>query len=249
MSRIRKLVGCRKAQVLAGTLASAVMIGMSTSGALAVVGCAGTAGTSAVTSNATQLNLQCMQPIFIPGHPLQSFGGSELVRTNGTTAFYYLADRTNLGIDVVNATNMTYTRRLVPPAGAGTAILNSIGAITGYRGQDPTGGFLGATIYTAGPCEHRYGKTGHRRGGSIPAPMGRRSMSIPMTKPTTSAGLSSPMVAASLTTTAAVIRALRPAGAIVPAGSQRIPPSPGPSSQRAAIRLIARIPIFRLRQP
>jgi hypothetical protein len=74
--------------VLAGTFASAVMIGMSTSGALAAVGCEGTAGTSAVTSNPTQLNLQCMQPIFIPGQLLQTFGGSALVRTNGTTALH-----------------------------------------------------------------------------------------------------------------------------------------------------------------
>jgi hypothetical protein len=150
MSRLQELLGCRK--VLAGAFASTVMIGMGTSGALAAIGCAGTAGTSAVTSNPTQLNLQCLQPIFITGHPLQSFGGSLLVRTNATTAYYYLADQSNLGIDVVNATNMTYKTRLVPPSGAGTPILNSIGAITGYKGQDPTGGFMGSVIYTQGPA-------------------------------------------------------------------------------------------------
>jgi hypothetical protein len=155
MSRIQKLLGCRK--LLAGTFASAVMIGMSTSGALAVVGCQGTAGTSTVTSNPTLLNLQCMQPIFIPGQPLQSFGGSLFVRTNGTTAYYYLADQSNLGIDVINGTNMTYKTRLVPPAGPGTPLMQSTGipgmnAIYGYKGQDPTGGFIGASIYTQGPA-------------------------------------------------------------------------------------------------
>ena len=89
MSRIENLVGCRN--VLAGALASAVLIAMSTSGAMAV-GCAGTQGTSGFTSNPAQFNLQCMQPIILPTtlQPMQSFGGSELVRTNPTTATYIL---------------------------------------------------------------------------------------------------------------------------------------------------------------
>src|ERR1700722_19186162 len=152
MSRTENLVGCRN--VLAGAFAAAGVIGMSTSGAMAVVGCAGTAGTSGFTSNPAQFNLQCMQPIILPTtlQPLQSFGGSELVRTNATTAFYYLADRSNRGIIVVNATNMTYKTVMKPTTtGTSTAITNSIGAITGYKGKDPTGGFLGAAIYTAGP--------------------------------------------------------------------------------------------------
>jgi hypothetical protein len=153
MSRIENLVGCRN--VLAGAFASAVMIAMSTSGAMAIVGCAGTAGTSGFTSNPVQLNLQCMQPIILPTtlHPLQSFGGSELVRTNSTTATYYLADRSNRGIIVVNATNMTFVKTMMPTTtGTSTPILNSIGAITGYSGKDPTGGFMGQSIYTASPA-------------------------------------------------------------------------------------------------
>jgi hypothetical protein len=64
------------------------MIAMSTSGAMAVVGCAGTAGTSGFTSVQAQFNIQCMQPIILPTtlQPLQSFGGSEVVRTNTSTA-------------------------------------------------------------------------------------------------------------------------------------------------------------------
>jgi hypothetical protein len=70
--------------MLACAFASAAMIAMSTSGAMAVVGCAGTAGTSGFTSVQAQFNLQCMQPIILPTtlQPLQSFGGSEVVRTN-----------------------------------------------------------------------------------------------------------------------------------------------------------------------
>src|ERR1700722_171014 len=158
---VENLVGCRKA--LAGAFASAVMIAMSTSGAMAVVGCAGAAGTSGFTSNPTQFNLRCMQPIILPTtlQPLQSFGGSELVRNNATTATYYLADRTNHGIIVVNATNMTYKTLMKPTTtGTSTAILNSIGAITGYKGKDPTGGFLGASIYAAGPSNQGTGRIG-----------------------------------------------------------------------------------------
>jgi hypothetical protein len=85
--------------------------------------------------------------------PLQSFGGSELVRTNPTTATYYLADRTNRGIIVINPTNMTYKTLMKPTTtGTSTKILNSIGTITGYKGADPTGGFIGAAIYATGPA-------------------------------------------------------------------------------------------------
>ena len=56
MSRIENLVGCRS--MLAGAFASAAMIAMSTSGAMAVIGCAGTAGTSGFTSVQAQFNLQ-----------------------------------------------------------------------------------------------------------------------------------------------------------------------------------------------
>jgi hypothetical protein len=152
MSKIENLVGCRS--MLACAFASVAMIAMSTSGAVAVVGCAGTAGTSGFTSVQAQFNLQCMQPIILPTtlQPLQSFGGSELVRTGPSTATYYLADRTNRGIIVVNATNMTYKSVMKPvTTGAGTPILNTAGAIIGYRVSDPTGGFMGAAIYATGP--------------------------------------------------------------------------------------------------
>ena len=196
MSRIENLVGCRN--VLAGAFASAVMIAMSTSGAMAVVGCAGTAGTSGFTSTQAQFNLQCMQPIILPTtlQPLQSFGGSELVRTNSTTATYYLADRTNRGIIVVNAQSMAYKTIMKPmTTGTSTAILNSIGAITGYKGADPTGGFIGASIYAAGPSNQGYGQNQAPWKRSIPARIRWRSTKIPVTRMTTD-GCLSPMAPA-----------------------------------------------------
>ena len=72
-------------------------------------------------------------------------------------ATYYLADRTNRGIIVVNATNMTYKSLMQPvTTGKPTPILNPIGGgksvIIGYKGSDPTGGFIGASIYAGGPA-------------------------------------------------------------------------------------------------
>src|ERR1700690_429092 len=114
MSRMENLVGCRN--VLAGAFASAVMIAMSTSGAMAITGCAGPTGTSGFTTNPAQFNLQCMQPIILPTTllPMQAFGDSEVVRTNGTTAFYYLSDRSNRGIQVINAQSMSYVTIMKP---------------------------------------------------------------------------------------------------------------------------------------
>jgi hypothetical protein len=137
---------------------------MSSSGAMAVVGCAGTAGTSGFTS--VQAQFQCMQPIQLPTtlQPLQSFGGSEVVRTNTSTATYYLADRTNRGIIVVNATSMTYKTLMKPvTTGTPTKILNSINAVIGYKGSDPTGGFNGRVDLCGGPFEP--GHRTHRQRG------------------------------------------------------------------------------------
>src|SRR5947199_10754639 len=92
----------------------------------------------------------------------QSFGGSEVVRTNPTTANYYLADRTNRGIIVVNAQNMTYKTLMKPvTTGTPTKIFNSIGAVIGYRGADLTGGFIGASIYASGPSNQGTGRIGN----------------------------------------------------------------------------------------
>ena len=86
-------------------LAAVLALCVASSGAMAASSdCVGAAtGTSAVTGTPAFLYLQCYKPIQIPGNPLQTFGGSGLIRTNATTASYYLADRSNLGVDVVNA--------------------------------------------------------------------------------------------------------------------------------------------------
>jgi hypothetical protein len=98
--------------------------------------CHGSGGTSAVTTTATPalLYLQCYQAILISGNPLQTFGGSTFLRKNATAASYYLADRSNLGIDVVDGQGLRFTRLLKPST------------------ADPVGGFIGQLIWTVGPA-------------------------------------------------------------------------------------------------
>jgi hypothetical protein len=73
-------------RLLAGVIASAVLALWSSGAMAASSDCVGATGTSAVTSTPAFLYLQCYKPIQIPGNPLQTFGGSALIRTNATTA-------------------------------------------------------------------------------------------------------------------------------------------------------------------
>ena len=68
------------------------------------------------TATPALLYLQCYYAIPISGNPLQTFGGSTFVRKNSTTASYYLADRSNLGIDVINGQALKFTTTLKPSA-------------------------------------------------------------------------------------------------------------------------------------
>jgi hypothetical protein len=129
-------------RLLAGAIASAALA-LWSSGAMALTNpCHGATGTSAVTNIPTLFYLQCMAAIQIPGFPLQSFGGSAFLRTNATTASYFLADRSNLGVDVLNGTNLNFIKTLTA--------------------KDGVGGFIGQLIWTAGPAT-----TGTTRIGTV----------------------------------------------------------------------------------
>ena len=117
MSSGRVISGARR--VLAGAVASAVLamwcLALGSQGAMAVTkACEGATGNSVVTGTPAFLYLQCYKAIQIPGNPLQTFGASALVRTNSKTKSYYLADRSNLGIDVVNGETFTFTKTVTP---------------------------------------------------------------------------------------------------------------------------------------
>src|SRR5262249_19062658 len=100
---------------IAGVMALAAL-SLWSSAAAAVTPCAGSAGVAIVSPNSKYFYLQCYQAIQIPGNPLQTFGGSTFVRTNSTTAAYYLADRSNLGIDVINGQTLKFNTTIKPPA-------------------------------------------------------------------------------------------------------------------------------------
>ena len=129
---VRRLSGCRR--VPAAIIVSAVLALWSSGAMAASNACRGAAGTSAVTGTAALLYLQCYYAIPISGNPLQTFGGSTFVRKNATTASYYLADRSNLGIDIVDGQALRFSRLLKPSA------------------ADPVGGFIGQLIWTNGPA-------------------------------------------------------------------------------------------------
>jgi hypothetical protein len=102
--------------------------------------CHGAPGTSVSTTDTRLFNLQCLEPITIPGNPLQTFGGSTFFRTSSTTAFYLLADRSNLGIDIVSGSTLKFTKLLTA--------------------RDAVGGFLGQLIWTTGPATTNTGRVG-----------------------------------------------------------------------------------------
>jgi hypothetical protein len=128
----RRLSGYRR--ISAAIAASAVLALWSPGAMAASEACRGAGGTSAVTGTAALLYLQCYYAIPISGNPLQTFGGSAFVRKNASTASYYLADRSNLGIDVVDGQGLRFTRLLKPST------------------ADPVGGFIGQLIWTVGPA-------------------------------------------------------------------------------------------------
>jgi hypothetical protein len=128
----RRFSGCRR--IFAAIAASAALALWSSAAMAASNACRGANGTSAVTGTPTLLYLQCYVAIPISGPPLQTFGGSTFLRKNATTASYFLADRSNLGIDVVDGQGLRFTRLLKPST------------------ADPVGGFIGQLIWTPGPA-------------------------------------------------------------------------------------------------
>ena len=126
----RRLSGCRR--VSAAMVASAVLALWAPAAMAATNACQGAAGTSVSTTNTKLFNLQCLQQVQIPGKPLQTFGGSTFLRMNSTTSSYLLADRSNLGIDVINGNSLIFSKLLTA--------------------KDAVGGFIGQLIWANGPA-------------------------------------------------------------------------------------------------
>ena len=105
ISRMPRLREFSKSTVLASFLASALfgaMLLATTSAALADPPCQ---GLGAPTTTQTK----CLTAVQIPGNPLRSF---DISWVNPDRAEYYLANRSNAGIDIIDTRNNTFKRRL-----------------------------------------------------------------------------------------------------------------------------------------
>src|SRR6266540_6759529 len=110
---------------LAATLAASALLGaasLATSGA-ALAACTGP-GAPATTET------KCLTAVQIPGNPLRSY---DISWVNPHRAEYYLADRSNAGIDIIDTRSLTFKRTLgkglfvvVKLNAAGTAVNNDI---------------------------------------------------------------------------------------------------------------------------
>src|SRR6266568_468024 len=89
---------------LAATLAASALLG---AGALATSGTALAAcmGLGAPTTTETK----CLTAVQIPGNPLRSY---DISWVNPHRAEYYLADRSNAGVDVIDTKSLTFIRTL-----------------------------------------------------------------------------------------------------------------------------------------
>src|SRR3979411_2507107 len=79
--------------------------------AFAAISLATTGAFAACTGPGAPTNTQtkCLTAIQIPGNPLRSF---DISFVNPNRAEYYLADRSNAGIDVINTQNLTFKRTI-----------------------------------------------------------------------------------------------------------------------------------------
>src|SRR5712672_1025492 len=71
----------------------------------------------------TNTQTKCLTAVQIPGHPLRSF---DISWVNPDRAEYYLADRSNSGIDVIDTQSLTFKRTI---GGFIGIVLNSSGAV------------------------------------------------------------------------------------------------------------------------
>jgi hypothetical protein len=71
----------------------------------------------------TNTQTRCLTAVQIPGHPLRSF---DISWVNPDRAEYYLADRSNSGIDVIDTQSLTFKRTI---GGFIGIVLNSSGAV------------------------------------------------------------------------------------------------------------------------
>src|SRR5882724_9033188 len=114
---------------LATLLVASMLFGagsLATSGAALADPCT---GPGAPTTTQTQ----CLTAVQIPGNPLRSY---DISWVNPNRAEYYLADRSNAGIDVINTHNLTFKRTI---GGFVGIVLNAAGTAVDNNHSGPDG--------------------------------------------------------------------------------------------------------------
>src|SRR5882724_5416489 len=81
----------------------------------------------------TNTETKCLTAVQIPGNPLRSY---DISWVNPHRAEYYLADRSNAGIDVIDTHSLTFKRRL---GGFVGVVLNSAGTAVNNDKSGPDG--------------------------------------------------------------------------------------------------------------
>src|SRR5207248_9615095 len=81
----------------------------------------------------TNTDTRCLTAVQIPGNPLRSF---DISWVNPDRAEYYLADRSNAGIDIIDTQHLTFKRRL--PGFVGVK-LNATGTAVDNNHSGPDG--------------------------------------------------------------------------------------------------------------
>jgi hypothetical protein len=95
---------------------------------------AGTASAACTGLGApTDTQTKCLTAVQIPGHPLRSF---DISWVNPDRAEYYLADRSNAGIDIIDTRHNTFKRRL---GGFVGVVLNAAGTAVNNNQSGPDG--------------------------------------------------------------------------------------------------------------
>ena len=74
----------------------------------------------------TNTQTQCLTAVQIPGNPLRSY---DISWVNPDRAEYYLADRSNAGIDIINTFNLTFKRTLGKGLFVGVVLNPATGAV------------------------------------------------------------------------------------------------------------------------
>ena len=101
-----------------GSVATALIGAASLTSSPAGAACNGPPGTGSDTSTV------CKTAVAIPGNPLRSY---DISWVNTTRSEYYLADRSNFGVDIISTNSLTFLRTIP----GFTVVLTSSGGVNG----------------------------------------------------------------------------------------------------------------------